>query len=115
MSLTPAPDGYPIKLVRDRMPEIINGTGEHGDLFYRSIPPEERPSWLRKKLGEEVLEYLVDGGRGELAQVLAVVVELAHVHGTTIGGLIRDVADDPRGGFANGMMMYGYHREFDAR
>jgi hypothetical protein len=33
-ALQPAPGGYPIKLVRDRTPAIINASGEPGALFY---------------------------------------------------------------------------------
>jgi predicted house-cleaning noncanonical NTP pyrophosphatase (MazG superfamily) len=110
--LTPAPAGYPIKLVRDRTPEILNGTGEPGALFYGPATGD-RSRLLRLKLAEEVGEYLVDGGFGELRDVLAVVEALAAEHGSTLATLVQALRADPRGGFAEGVMMYGHHPEFD--
>lgn len=57
--LTPAPNGYPIKLVRDRTTHLI---GDEGRLFYDHIPPDERGPWLRKKLVEEVATDVEDDG-----------------------------------------------------
>lgn len=109
-ALTPAPNGYPIKLVRDRTTDII---GDEGRLFYDHIPAEERGPWLRKKLVEEVAEYLVDPGLDELADVYAVIEGLAVSHGISPRGL-RDIADaDQRGGFITGRMMRGHHPDFD--
>jgi predicted house-cleaning noncanonical NTP pyrophosphatase (MazG superfamily) len=109
---TPAPKGYPIKLVRDRTAEIINSTGEPGALFYGDAPETAAP--LRRKLAEEVAEYLEDRGVDELADVLAVVEGLAYrQHGLTLAELARQMHSDPRGGFLTGQMMYGHHPEFD--
>lgn len=109
--LAPAPSGYPIKLVRDNTPEIVNSTGEPGDLWYEEAGYDER--LLRLKLAEEVGEFLVDGGIGELVDVLAVIEALATEHGTDLDALCRIVADDPRGGFNAGVVMYGRHDEYD--
>lgn len=112
--LTPAPQGYPIKLVRDRTPMIVNATGKPGELWYGSAPREDVVRGLRLKLAEEVGEYLVDGGEQELADIMAVVEALAgHAHGLPLSGLLDTVRDDPRGGFLAGVMMYGRHAEFD--
>lgn len=111
-TLRPAPAGYPIKLVRDNTPQILNGSGEPGDLWYGAATGD-RTRWLRLKLAEEVGEYLVDGGFGELRDVLAVVAALAQEHGSDLAGLAQALADDPRGGFTDGVMMYGHHPEFD--
>lgn len=113
-TLTPAPKGYPIKLVRDNTPQILNESGKPGDLWYGEANGD-RARWLRLKLAEEVGEYLVDGGWGELRDVLAVIEGLAHAHGATLADLLKALADDPRGGFKDGVMMYGYHQEFDGR
>lgn len=111
--MEPHADGYPIKLVRDNTPAIINSTGDPGDLFYRTIPVEERLPWLKKKLGEEVLEYLVDGGVEELQNVLAVCASLCRLEGKTMVQMLDAVVEDPRGIFSEGVMMYGLHPEFD--
>lgn len=113
MKLTPAPEGYPIKLVRDQTPEILNGTGEPGDLWYGECPPGQRLRWLRLKLAEEVGEYLVDRGADELADVVAVVAALAEQHHLTLEQLLELAASDERGGFHDGVMMFGRHAEFD--
>lgn len=113
--LKPAPDGYPIKLVRDHTAALINSSGEPGDLFYAPLPADERAGWLRKKLLEEAVEYLESRSTKELGDVLAVVEALCDLHGTTVHALyVRAVHLHPRGGFGDGVMMYGRHDEFDA-
>jgi predicted house-cleaning noncanonical NTP pyrophosphatase (MazG superfamily) len=113
-AFTPAPNGYPIKLVRDRTPATINATGDPGELFYAPLADAaDRGRWLRKKLVEEVGEYLIDGGPAELRDVLAVLAELAIEHGIGWDRLTQMVVDDPRGGFGDSVMMYGRHPEFD--
>jgi predicted house-cleaning noncanonical NTP pyrophosphatase (MazG superfamily) len=109
--LTPAPEGYPIKLVRDKTTDII---GEHGDLFYDHVSAAEHAPWLRRKLLEEVGEYLADPGTDELADVVAVVEALARVgHSMSMAELRALALNDPRGGFLTGRMMRGFHLEFD--
>jgi len=110
--LTPAPKGYPIKLVRDRTAGIVNPSGEPGTLFYGPAHGDLL-RLLRLKLAEEVGEYLVDGGADELTDVLAVIAALAIQHGTTLTALAEIAEDDPRGGFLAGQVMYGHHPEFD--
>lgn len=114
-TLTPAPSGYPIKLVRDNTPQILNGSGEPGALWYAETPTE-MPAYLRMlrlKLSEEVGEFLVDGGFGELRDVLAVIEAFAVAMGSDLDGLVRALRDDPRGGFLRAVVMYGHHPEFD--
>lgn len=112
-SLVPAPDGHPIKLVRDNTAAIINTSGEPGALFYAPSPPDPDNRWLRKKLLEEVAEYVVDGGLPELRDVFVVVLALAEAEGSGLVGLMRMMEEDPRGGFSRRVMMYGHHPEFD--
>jgi predicted house-cleaning noncanonical NTP pyrophosphatase (MazG superfamily) len=116
MALTPAPDGYPIKLVRDNTPDLINQSGEPGELWYEistNVGEEELMRLLKLKLAEEVGEYLVDGGRNELADVLAVVDGLSRLHGTGLSDILEIVHSDPRGMFPDGVVMFGRHPEFD--
>jgi predicted house-cleaning noncanonical NTP pyrophosphatase (MazG superfamily) len=110
--LRPAPNGHPIKLVRDRTPTIVNPSREPGKLFYADFDGDVLP-WLKKKLGEEVAEYLVDGGASELLDVLAVLDGLALQHGTTLSAMIDELRAEPRGSMTGGVMMYGLHPEFD--
>lgn len=110
--LTPAPKGYPIKLVWDKTPAILNSTGKPGTLWYGPCEGD-LGRLLRKKLGEEVTEYLVDGGLGELRDVLSVVAALAKVHGSDLEELTALSKADPRGPIESGVMMYGHHEEFD--
>jgi predicted house-cleaning noncanonical NTP pyrophosphatase (MazG superfamily) len=113
--LRPAPKGYPIKLVRDATEGIINSSGKPGELFYDELPDTDRAAWLRKKLLEEVGEYLVEPGLDELADVLAVVEALTVEHDSAFDELCERMWADPRGGFLTGRMMRGYHPEFDGQ
>jgi predicted house-cleaning noncanonical NTP pyrophosphatase (MazG superfamily) len=113
--LIPAPDGYPIKIVRDRTPEVVNASGEPGTLFYGEFPGSkaEHHAWLRRKLIEEAAEYCEGRTLSELCDVLAVIEGLAYLHGTNLDGLVPTMRADVRGGFTEGVMMYGHHPEFD--
>lgn len=111
--LTPAPGGYPIKLVRDKTTDVI---GNSGILFYDNmLPGPAREEWLRKKLGEEVTEFLVHPEVDELADVLAVVEALANGFGVNMNRLLHLSRTDQRGGFMEGRMMRGYHAEYDGK
>lgn len=112
-TLTPAPAGYPIKLVRDRTAAILNFSGEPGSLWYGPAPKGAVERLLRLKIGEESSEVMVDGGWGELRDLLAVVEGLAYEWGRSLEELIEALRADPRGGFLEGVVMYGHHPEFD--
>src|SRR4051812_21257577 len=80
--LNPAASGYPIKLVRDNTPIIINSSGEPGHLFYRKLPDGvDLTPFLRKKLIEEVAEYAESRSTNELLDVLSVLDALTEAHG----------------------------------
>lgn len=112
--LTPAPDGYPIKLVRDDTPRMINSTGEPGELFYGACQSEEQEShFLRMKLSEEVAEFLLGGGRRELGDVIAVVRGIADHEDWNWNDMLDEQRDHARGAFFERVMMYGRHPEFD--
>lgn len=110
--LLPTPEGYPIKLVRDDTPLIINTSGRPGELFYRRLHIEEAMKHLKLKLSEEVAEYLLADGEGidELVDIHAVVESLAWHLGVDLD---ERLAEDERGTFRRPMMMYGRHPEFD--
>src|SRR6266478_8360969 len=114
MKLIPKPTGHPIKLVRDRTPQVVNSTGTPGGLFYRRLEgTDDRMPLLKKKLGEEVTEFLIDEGFEELCDVYAVILGIAHAMGHSSDDLEKDLSEDIRGGFFNGIVMYGHHSEFD--
>jgi predicted house-cleaning noncanonical NTP pyrophosphatase (MazG superfamily) len=112
MALTPAPNGYPLKIIRDKTTDII---GDSGQLLYGyvSTDPETLRPWLLKKLAEELLEYTLEPGEGELADIFAVVQGLAKLHGLTTGALWDLAARDPRGGFGLGELGYYITRAVD--
>jgi predicted house-cleaning noncanonical NTP pyrophosphatase (MazG superfamily) len=62
------------KLVRDRIPEIIENRGEKS--FWHEADSEEFKEKLKEKLLEEVQEYLKDDSIEELADILEVVETL---------------------------------------
>ena len=66
------------KLVRDRIPEIIEQSGKHCKT--RVLSFEEYELSLRKKLAEEVEEYLTSNDSNELADIIEVVYALAELH-----------------------------------
>jgi predicted house-cleaning noncanonical NTP pyrophosphatase (MazG superfamily) len=91
------------KLVRDRIPEIIEKEGK----TYRTtiLNDDQFKSELQKKLKEEVQEYL-DAENDqesveELADALEVIHALAESHGVSIEELdrVRNIKAKERGGF----------------
>ena len=70
------------KLVRDNIPEIIKNQGETP---YTSILDDEQYNTeLKKKLTEEVQEYLESEETEELADILEVVEALANHKGSSL-------------------------------
>ncbi len=105
--------GYPIKLVRDHIGERLGGGGT---LTYRPVESRaEHVDLLRKKLIEEVAEYLLAPSIDELADVFEAVIALGRREFP--GGDIFAVAHakrHERGGFQQGVVMVGHH-EADGR
>ncbi|WP_121615351.1 nucleoside triphosphate pyrophosphohydrolase [Virgibacillus halodenitrificans] len=91
------------KLVRDRIPEIIQSTGKNlkAEILNDARYIEE----LKKKLNEEVTEYQEAATDEEALEELADVLELMHAlakqHGATIDEVekIRKAKAEKRGGF----------------
>ncbi|WP_135819588.1 nucleoside triphosphate pyrophosphohydrolase [Halostella litorea] len=87
------------KLVRDRIPELIEADGERPVTHVADGAEYERR--LREKLDEEVREYREDGDPEELADVLEVVHALRELAGLTeaeLAALRAEKAED-RGRF----------------
>ena len=87
------------KLVRDRIPEIIEAQGERPNV--RILGQEEYLNHLEAKLDEEVGEYHRDKNLEELADILEVTFSLAENLGYTREELLRtcEMKREKRGGF----------------
>jgi predicted house-cleaning noncanonical NTP pyrophosphatase (MazG superfamily) len=91
------------KLVRDRIPEIIESTGK---IFTtRILNSHEYITELKKKSYEELEEYIRtdnhEDGIEELADLLELIYALAETHGASIEKVeeVRKLKADKRGGF----------------
>lgn len=93
------------KLVRDKIPEIIEESGKKCDTMIAS--KEEYTKLLEEKLKEEVNEFLKDKNLEELADVMEVLFGLAHNLGYSEDELIekRLAKKDERGGFKEGIKL----------
>ena len=87
------------KLVRDKIPEIIKKEGRL--CKYRIMDKEEYIRELRKKLKEEVQEFLESGNKEELADILEVVYALSKAQNCSEEELnnIRKLKIENRGAF----------------
>ena len=93
------------KLVRDKIPEIIESDGKK--CVTRVLCQEEYLKELRRKLNEEVQEYHESGDHEELADILEVVYALATATGCTEDALntIRQEKAQKRGGFSKRILL----------
>ena len=87
------------KLVRDRIPEIIEKQGERPNI--RILEKEEYLHHLEVKLDEEVGEYHRDKNTEELADILEVVFALAEANDVCREELLSvyQKKHEARGGF----------------
>lgn len=91
------------KLVRDRIPEIIQETGKQ--FSTRILTNEEYIKEIQKKSFEELKEYINtrnnDEAIEELADLLEIIHALADIHGTSIEKIdeVRKQKRNKRGGF----------------
>lgn len=94
------------KLVRDRIPEIIEKSGK--SCATKVLSQEEYLRFLQMKLDEEVSEYHESGSHEELADILEVVYALAAATGCTEERLnaIRLEKARKRGGFAQKILLH---------
>lgn len=87
------------KLVRDKIPEIIEASGNI--CRTRILSDEEYIKMLDEKLNEECSEYQADKNIEELADILEVIYAIAKTKGTSIEELekVRLEKSEKRGGF----------------
>ena len=87
------------KLVRDKIPEIIETKGEIPKIHYAT--DEEYYKLLKNKLQEEVNEFLESNNPQELTDILEVIYALSCHHKIPIKNLeaMRQIKKEDRGGF----------------
>lgn len=99
------------KLVRDRIPEIIENTGSRP--FCDVLDAEESAEYLARKLAEEAKEYIESRELEELADVMEVVRGILHHRGVEWDELevirLRKYAE--RGGFEGGIRLIAVEDE----
>lgn len=87
------------KLVRDRIPEIIEGTGQRCEI--RVLSDDDCIRKLDEKLNEELAEYQESKAIEELADLLEVIEATAKMRGCSWEALldIKEQKRQKRGGF----------------
>ena len=98
------------KLVRDRIPEIIESNGE--EPITRILNDEEYRSELIKKLNEEYDEVVNASGEDiieELADMLEVMESIANLQNKTLDNIIieKEKKKNKRGGFSKKIFLEG--------
>jgi len=93
------------KLVRDRIPEIIESSGK--SCLTEILPDEDYLRMLDAKLDEELAEYHKDQNIEELADMLEVIRAAAIARGYTLEDLERVRAEKAakRGGFEKKILL----------
>lgn len=93
------------KLVRDKIPQIIEESGKKYDISYATS--NELSTLLEAKLDEEVNEYKEAKNLEELADILEVVFALADNLGYSEEDLFKLQSDkkEKRGGFKKGIIL----------
>lgn len=93
------------KLVRDRIPEIIQDSGKHCTCSILS--DEEYLTFLDEKLNEELVEYQESKSMEELADLMEVIRAVATARGSSIEEVeaIRRNKAAKRGGFEKKILL----------
>ena len=93
------------KLVRDRIPDIIEASGKKCTCSI--LPDEDYVRMLDEKLNEELAEYQESKSMEELADLLEVIRAAAAARGSSIEEVeaIRRKKDEARGGFEKKILL----------
>ena len=93
------------KLVRDKIPEIINKSGKECKI--KVLEDEEYLRELNEKLQEELNEYYEDGDVKELADIVEVLYAILDYKGVSFEEFtkIRLEKKEERGGFQNKILL----------
>ncbi|MBR6666847.1 MAG: nucleoside triphosphate pyrophosphohydrolase [Clostridia bacterium] len=97
------------KLVRDRIPEIIESAGKRCQT--RILVEEEYLAALDAKLHEELAEYQADKSMEELADLLEVMMAVAEARGHSFAEIeaLRREKAEKRGGFRQRIWLESVH------
>lgn len=93
------------KLVRDKIPEILDSKGVSYEK--RVVSGDEYHLALVDKLIEEVREFKIDHSSEELADVLEVIDALLKLPDYTDVGTLQKEKREERGGFMGGIIITG--------
>ncbi len=101
------------KLVRDRIPEIIEKDGK--TCLWTELRPDDYLSMLDKKLNEELAEYQESKSMEELADLLEVMRAVALARGSSMEEVerIRVRKAEKRGGFEKRILLETVFEEED--
>ena len=93
------------KLVRDKIPEIIEASGKKCDI--EVVSDEIALGYLYKKLNEEVSELLEDKNLDEIADCLEVLFAIGKKYGYSEEDVLnrRNEKKDARGGFEYNLIL----------
>ena len=93
------------KLVRDRIPEIIESSGNKCEI--EVVSDEISLEYLYKKLNEEVSELLEDKNLDEIADVMEVLFAIGSKYGYSEEDVLnrRNEKTDARGGFEGNLIL----------
>ncbi|OSB11670.1 phosphoribosyl-ATP pyrophosphohydrolase [Paraclostridium bifermentans] len=93
------------KLVRDRIPEIIESSGNKCEI--EVVSDEVALEYLYKKLNEEVGELLEDKNLDEIADVMEVLFAIGSKYGYSEEDVLgrRNDKKDARGGFEKNLIL----------
>ena len=93
------------KLVRDRIPEIIEASGSKCEV--EVVSDKVALEYLYKKLGEEVEELLIDKNLDEIADVMEVLFAIGKKYGYSENEVLgrRSEKKDSRGGFEDNLIL----------
>ena len=97
------------KLVRDRIPEIIEQSGK--TCITSILSADEYLAMLDEKLSEELAEYQQDKSMEELADLLEVLMAVAKARGSSFEEVeaIRHQKAEKRGGFEKRILLTEVH------
>ena len=93
------------KLVRDRIPKIIESSGNHCEI--EVVNDEIALEYLYKKLNEEVSELLEDKNLEEIADVVEVLFAIGRKYGYSEEDILnkRDEKKAKSGGFEDNIIL----------
>ena len=93
------------KLIRDRIPEIIEASGSKYEV--EVVSDKVALEYLYKKLSEEVEELLIDKNLDEIADVMEVIFAIGKKFGYSENDVLgrRNEKRDSRGGFDDNLIL----------